>query len=80
MVSWSVTNCKDQNGRLAYARKLSEYINVDIFGSCGPLKCSRKNASACYDILNKDYKFYLSFENSACMDYITEKLYWNALK
>lgn len=25
-----------------------------------------------------DYKFYFAWENSACQEYITEKVWWNA--
>lgn len=31
-------------------------------------------------MLREDYKFYLAFENSNCVDYITEKLFENALQ
>lgn len=52
---------------------------MDIYGSCGPLKCSRLNTKKCFQLLNQDYKFYLAFENSNCRDYITEKFYVNGL-
>ena len=52
------------------AKELQKYITVDIYGSCGPLKCW---GDQCDDTLDNDYKFYLAFENSLCYDYITEK-------
>ena len=58
---------------------LSKYIDVDIFGECGSLKCPRANKD-CYKILHTQYKFYLAFENSNCVDYITEKFFVNGLK
>ncbi|XP_053201501.1 glycoprotein 3-alpha-L-fucosyltransferase A-like [Panonychus citri] len=78
-VAWFVSNCSARNKRLEYAKELSKYIDVDIFGRCGKLSCSRKNADECFEMLDKDYKFYLSFENSNCRDYITEKFYSNGL-
>ncbi|CAG5134563.1 unnamed protein product [Candidula unifasciata] len=53
---------------------------VDIYGSCGTLTCSRTDGDKCFEMLNTDYKFYLSFENSNCRDYITEKFFVNGLK
>uniref|UniRef100_A0A182T609 Fucosyltransferase n=1 Tax=Anopheles maculatus TaxID=74869 RepID=A0A182T609_9DIPT len=78
-VAWFVSNCGARNGRLQYAHELQKYIQVDIYGACGTFKCSRSTAERCFEILDRDYKFYLAFENSNCKDYITEKFFVNAL-
>ncbi|KAL1470690.1 hypothetical protein MTO96_024107 [Rhipicephalus appendiculatus] len=38
-VAWFVSNCAARNQRLQFARKLAAYIDVDIYGTCGSLKC-----------------------------------------
>ncbi|XP_058446761.1 glycoprotein 3-alpha-L-fucosyltransferase A [Malaya genurostris] len=78
-VAWFVSNCGARNGRLQYAHELQKHIQVDIYGACGTYKCSRSTAEKCFEILDRDYKFYLAFENSNCRDYITEKFFVNAL-
>ncbi|XP_053615987.1 glycoprotein 3-alpha-L-fucosyltransferase A isoform X2 [Plodia interpunctella] len=78
-VAWFVSNCHASNRRLQYARKLSKLISVDIFGACGSQHCPRADPH-CLEMLNKDYKFYLAFENSNCRDYITEKFFVNGLQ
>lgn len=55
------------------------FKQVDIYGRCGTLTCPSANRQDCYNMLNRDYKFYLAFENSNCKNYITEKLFENAL-
>ena len=91
MAAWFVSNCKANNDRLQFAQSLGKIIGVDIYGKCstkslfwqllfgGTKSCPRTEASTCFDKLNKHYKFYLSFENSNCKHYITEKFYVNGL-
>ncbi|KAF7991003.1 hypothetical protein HCN44_000808 [Aphidius gifuensis] len=76
-VAWFVSNCHARNERMSYARELSKYIQVDIYGACGNLHCSKTHK--CFQMLDNDYKFYLAFENSNCQDYITEKFFVNGL-
>ena len=72
LVAWVVSHCRTKSNREGYVREMQKYIQVDIYGKCGtPAKC--KNRS-CDDLL-EDYKFYLSFENSICKDYVTEKFF-----
>lgn len=75
-----MSNCIAKNNRSAVATELQKYIPVDIFGACGTKVCPRQTENACFDMLQKEYKFYLSFENSNCRDYLTEKLFTNALQ
>ena len=80
IAAWMVSNCKTPSKRIFYVRELQKHVNVDIYGKCGPLSCGRKKRDfGCYKMIEKNYKFYLSFENSICEDYITEKV-WNILK
>ncbi|XP_066953050.1 alpha-(1,3)-fucosyltransferase C-like [Macrobrachium rosenbergii] len=74
--AWFVSNCNTKSGRATLVKTLQRWIPVDVYGYCGPLKCSRQfGYSTCYDMLERDYKFYFSFENSLCKDYATEKIF-----
>ena len=77
--AWFVSHCATQSRRERYARLMKKHMDIDIFGRCGKKECPRNNETACYINMEKEYKFYLSFENSICDDYVTEK-YFNILK
>ncbi len=74
-VAWFVTNCNASNNRERFVDKLSFHIDVDIYGGCSERRCETKNEESCLQMLSQYYRFYLSFENSLCPDYATEKLY-----
>jgi len=78
-VAWFVSNCGAKNNRLEFAHQLQKHIDVDIYGGCGTKNCPRHSGDHCLEVLAKEYKFYLAFENSNCRDYITEKFYVNGL-
>ena len=75
-VAWFVSNCDTPSFREGYVEQLKKFIPVDIYGACGSSKCPEYlDGSNCIQkLLNKDYKFYLSFENSLCDEYYTEKI------
>lgn len=78
--AWFVSNCEVTNRRLEFAYKLKTALNnhgerLDIYGRCGHLDCPEDGREqSCYDMIEKDYFFYLAFENSLSADYVTEKL------
>ena len=84
LVAWMVSHCVTSSLRELYVEELKQFIPVDVFGKCGNLTCPRNEThwisnSECYDKIENEYKFYLAFENSICIDYVTEK-FFNILK
>lgn len=78
-VAWFVSNCMTKSRREGYVMGLQKYLNkynlqIDIFGACGSLECSRDKEEECYKMIETDYYFYLSFENAFSEDYVTEKV------
>ncbi|KAK2712742.1 alpha-(1,3)-fucosyltransferase C-like isoform X2 [Artemia franciscana] len=74
-VAWMVSNCLTSSGREKYVEELRKHVPVEIYGKCGSNSCPKTQRKQCYEMIEKDYKFYLSFENSLCKDYVTEKLF-----
>ena len=74
-----ISNSGGSSRRRNYLNKLSEFMPIDIWGGLSnskEFKCSGHYKQDCKDL--DKYKFYLSFENAACSEYITEKVWWNA--
>ena len=80
-LAWMVSNCLTKSNREGYVEALKKFIDVDVFGSCykDSKKCEKDGSDNCWNYISDQYKFYLSFENSLCNDYITEK-FWELLK
>jgi alpha-1,3-fucosyltransferase len=76
IAAWFVSNNgSTPSNRMKLVKKLQDYgIEVDIYGKAGNLSLP-KNAANESKLLDENYKFYFSFENSLCVDYVTEKLF-----
>ncbi|XP_069118769.1 alpha-(1,3)-fucosyltransferase C-like [Argopecten irradians] len=71
--AWFVSHCFSQSKRDVYVKLLNKTHPVDVYGECGTLECLPRYSTKCHNLLRDNYKFYLSFESSFGIDYITEK-------
>jgi hypothetical protein len=77
-LSSSKGNCGASSNRIEYIREMQKYASIDIFGRCGKiLPTHYKNGTngVGAKIIMDENMFYLSFENSFCTDYISEKFF-----
>ena len=72
--------------RFELIRALMKYIDISFFGKCADqfesnntFVCPRNLKNGCDEEI-KRHKFYLAFENSLCIDYVTEKYWRNSLE
>lgn len=75
LVAAIITRCSTGSKLEEYIRELRDNIPVDVYGACGLFDCPRHNHSNCLDLISRKYKFYLSFEDHLCKDYITDKFF-----
>lgn len=54
--AWYVSHCGTQSRREIIVQALQKFINVDIYGACGPLKCSKN--SDCENGIDKEFVFF----------------------
>ncbi|XP_061180193.1 alpha-(1,3)-fucosyltransferase C-like [Saccostrea echinata] len=74
---WMSGHCPVPSRRKDYILNLKNYIQVDMFGSCGNAVClsPTPGLNECLRNFSRDYKFYFAFENNICKYYTTEKLF-----
>lgn len=75
--AWIVSDCSTRSYREKIALSLREelkkhFLTLDIYGKCGELQCGSQET--CDKLIEKDYYFYLAFEDSLCNDYVTKEL------
>jgi len=81
-VAMIISDCYTDNIKeLLYAKELSKYnLSVDVYSYCQYGELKNVESDTFLQMLDQDYKFYLAFENSNCIDYVTEKFFVNGLQ
>ncbi|GAB6032333.1 Alpha-(1,3)-fucosyltransferase 9 [Chamberlinius hualienensis] len=73
LAAWYVSHCTTEGHREKYVKELQKYVEIDVYGKCGTHHCEPPRSPECDRKLQSTYKFYMSFENILCKDYVTEK-------
>lgn len=78
-IAWIVTDCVIMERHEYFVVKLRNELRkfnhiLNIYGECGNMKCPENKIDACYALLQSEYFFYMSFEDSMAEDYVTESL------
>lgn len=74
--AWLVSHCEADSLRDDYISKLQGHLfhfslKIDVYGGCTDRACDDEN---CEEMFSRDYYFYLAFENSFSVDYVSEKI------
>ncbi|XP_026331240.1 alpha-(1,3)-fucosyltransferase C-like, partial [Hyposmocoma kahamanoa] len=77
--AWFATDCPTPSEREKFVNSLQDELqhynlSIDTFGRCGEFHCPKYKMEECHAFVEKDYYFYLAFENSMSEDYVTEKV------
>lgn len=75
--AWIASDCSTHSYREKIALSLREelkkhLLTLDIYGKCGEFYCGTQEK--CDKKIERDYYFYLAFEDSLCKDYVTTEL------
>ena len=78
LIAWFPKHCNTLLRREDYVHQLRQYVPVDIYGicansTCGSLGCTPPEAN--FNMLRREYKFFLAIETFWCPDYVTEGFY-----
>ncbi|CAH0588149.1 unnamed protein product [Chrysodeixis includens] len=75
-VAWLVSHCEADSLRDDYVSRLQDHLyhyslKIDVYGRCSGRTCDDGD---CEEMFTRDYYFYLAFENSFSVDYVSEKV------
>ena len=56
LVAWFAGNCKTPSEREIYIKEMEKHIQIDTYGECGTLNCSKSSHKECVKMLSSTYK------------------------